>query len=83
MPSYLYGCDNPKHDRWNVVHGMFENVRVICTQCGKPMHRIPQAFRFYFNPGQLLLEKLGDRFNEYRKEQNHGIKRKHARGEPV
>jgi hypothetical protein len=82
MARYVYACSNPEHQWWNVQHGMTSNTKVICPQCHEYMHRVPQAFRFYQNPQNLLLDKMTERFADYQKEKRYGIKRKYARGEP-
>lgn len=82
MATYVYRCDQDETEI-EVIHGMTENPAVTCPKCAGAMHRKPQVFRFYMNPQLLLLDKLGERFSEVRKEKKYGIKRTHARGEPI
>jgi len=49
MGEYIYGCEDKSHPRQTIIHGMGEQIRVICLLCGKPMHRIPQAPRVNWN----------------------------------
>jgi hypothetical protein len=46
----VYGCDNKTHAPVEVRHGMTEQVRITCPQCGGAMHRIPQRIAFSLPP---------------------------------
>jgi hypothetical protein len=83
MPKYVYGCHQHPECRPEIIHGMDEDPVIECPECHKPMHRVPQAFRWYNNPAALLLDKLSDRFADYRKEKRYGIKRKYKRGTAI
>ena len=69
MPEYLYGCEVKEHPRVYTIHGVGEIVDMRCSVCGKKMHRIPQAFRWYKNPGMVLLDHLDDKYREWRGKQ--------------
>ncbi len=83
MPTYVYGCKQHPESQCEVVHGFADNPLMPCPVCQKAMHRIPQAFRFYNNPANVLMDRMIDRFTEYRKEKKYGIQRKHKRGSPL
>lgn len=68
MPVYVYQCEE-KHET-EVAHGFTDKVLVFCPECHKPMHRVPQAFRWYFNPQDVLLDKLDKKYREYRSRKN-------------
>ena len=77
MPTYVYGCNqNKDHPSVEIVHSVKEVIHTLCPQCGSPMHRIPQPFNYYMNPGLLLLDKMSDRFREYRTRRKHGNQRR-------
>jgi hypothetical protein len=54
MAVYEYGCPEKSHPRITVNHGMKENPEIRCPICKKNMFRIPQPFRFYLNPLEIL-----------------------------
>lgn len=64
MPTYEYGCKGGH--RVQMVHGFGDNPDVRCSICKEPMHRIPQLFRWYKNPGMVLLDHMDDKYREYR-----------------
>lgn len=73
MPTYVYGCKQHPDYRPEVVHAFAEEPLIVCPECGERMRRVPQAFRYYMNPGLLLLDKMRDKFVDYRKRrQAHG-----------
>ena len=71
MPTYVYGCENG-HEK-EVVHPMNDDIRILCFECGLLMRRIPQPFRFYMNPGEVLLDYMDEGFSRYKRDR---IKRK-------
>jgi len=83
MPTYVYGCKNHPEARQTVIHGMKEIVAVQCPVCAGQMHRIPQRFLWGHNPGTLLLDKLSERFDDYRSNVRYGTKRRYQRGTPI
>lgn len=66
MPTYVYGCQDKQHPRVEVRHGREEVILTLCPTCGKAMHRIPQAARFYINPVEILYDKMDKKFREYK-----------------
>lgn len=56
MAQYVYACKNKEHPRVTVVHSMGANPTILCDVCKKPMHRVPQGFRFYMNPISTIRE---------------------------
>ena len=54
MPTYVYGCENKDHPRSEVKHGIEDACTEKCKVCGKPLHRIPQPFRFGFSPIEII-----------------------------
>lgn len=67
MATYVYGCSKDKqHKRKTVQHSMKDNPRVLCDECDAEMLRIPQGFKFYMNPGDVLLNKLEDKYRAWR-----------------
>jgi len=56
MPEYLYGCE-AKHRQFT-EHGMLENPVIICSICGKVMHRVPQVTAVNWNGLPPHLEHL-------------------------
>lgn len=61
MPEYVYTCANDHFE--SILHSMKDcDIERRCSVCGEVMHRVPQAMRFYFNPGRMLLDKLNDAF---------------------
>jgi len=70
MPTYVYGCENG-HKK-EVVHPLTDDPEMICY-CGLPMRRIPQPFRFYMNPGEVLLDYVDEGYSRYKRDR---IKRK-------
>ena len=38
---------------------------VRCPECGELMHRVPQPFRFYMNPAEVLLDYTDKGFSNY------------------
>jgi hypothetical protein len=67
MPAYVYTCKKHPKVRKEVTHGMNENPIVLCPECRCGMHRKPQSFRFYMNPYNVLLDKLDDGFNDFKR----------------
>ena len=65
--TYVYGCDDREHPRKEIVHKMGENPVVLCDECGKKMHRIPQAHRFYMQPEEVLVDWMDDNYRRWRK----------------
>lgn len=63
---YIYGCSDKSHPRVFMAHRMMDNPEVFCSTCGKPLHRVPQAFQFYNNPTDTLLNNLDDGYRKYR-----------------
>jgi hypothetical protein len=59
MPRYVYGCpSDPAHPRQEVIHSMFDSIRVCCQNCGAEMRRVPQAFRWGRKPFDVLYEHM-------------------------
>ncbi len=71
MPTYVYGCENDHQIQR--AHSIDEDPVVICSECGKLMHRVPQPFRFYMNPAEVLLDYVDEGFSRYKRDR---IKRK-------
>lgn len=70
---YVYGCDCG--NREDVVHPMVAPHTVVaCSQCGSWMHRVPQAFTWYHNPVDTLLDKLDEGYRNYRTKKAKGAK---------
>ena len=69
MAEYIYGCKNKEHPRVMMVHGMTEIIDIKCETCGKKMHKIPQKFRWYMNPAGIVLDKMDDKYREWRGKQ--------------
>jgi hypothetical protein len=72
MPTYVYGCDSHPDQRKEVIHRISESPIVLCEIClnggvSSPMHRIPQAFRWYMNPALVLYDKLDEGFQDYKR----------------
>ena len=59
MPTYLYS--DGKH-RQEITHGMMEAPLIVCKVCGKPMHKVPQAFRVNWNGLPPHLESARPKF---------------------
>ena len=70
MPVYVYGCEDKKHGRVDVVHGMTEIVMVACPVCGAKMHRIPQTFRWGFSANSVLMDKFRQQEEQDRRNPN-------------
>ena len=54
MATYIYGCSNQDHPRWKVDHRMNIELLGECHLCGEKLHRIPQPFRHYVQPYEIL-----------------------------
>ena len=63
-PLYIYGCTNKDHPTKEVRHGMREVISsLVCSMCGQPMNRIPQAFQISVPPadsGQRKAREVTD-----------------------
>ena len=64
--KYVYACEDARHPRSEIAHSIEEEPQIVCGVCGAEMHRVPQSFRWYRNPGQVLLEKLDDGYRNMR-----------------
>jgi len=64
MPVYVYRCANG-HEK-EVTHSMKQDPSIICKVCGDVMKRKPQAFRWYMNPTDVLLDHMDDKYREWR-----------------
>lgn len=73
MPNYVYGCKN-KH-RKEVTHGYNDNPVVKCKDCGQVMKRVPQPFRFYMNPVDVLYDHMDNKYREWRTKREKGVLR--------
>lgn len=72
MPTYVYGCGPNDHPRKTITHPVgAPDIDLVCEECGKPLHRIPQAFRWYMNPSDVLYDHMDDEYRKWRTEQ-HG-----------
>ena len=70
MPEYVYGCRDKEHkERVTVAHARFEDPFVPCSECGQAMHRVPQKFRWYHNPGEVLLDHMDNKYRDWRVKQ--------------
>jgi endonuclease III-like uncharacterized protein len=79
MPLYVYACDNLEHtERRSVVKAMLDEPSVLCSVCGYQMHRVPQPFRFYNSPFEVLTDKLINEFHEYKATKKKVNRRNHA-----
>lgn len=68
MPVYIYGCPKSnKHPRKEVTHGMHDDPVIQCPACGAKMHRVPQSFRFYMNPLQVLIDWSDENWRQLKK----------------
>lgn len=63
---YVYTCSTHTAHREEVIHSMQASPVVPCPLCGEQMHRVPQAVRWYLNPGDVLLNQLDDGYRKYR-----------------
>ena len=61
---YVYGCK--QGHREEVVHSMKEDPVVVCSVCGKQMHRIPQPVMHYHNPALTLVDQMESEYIQYR-----------------
>lgn len=67
MPSYVYACPKSKrHPRKEVTHGMNDDPVIQCEACGAKMRRVPQPFRFYMSPVQVLYDWSDENYRRYR-----------------
>lgn len=64
MSRYIYTCEFHPDIREEVIHSMKEDPPVRCPECDRRMHRVPQAFQFYMNPQDTLINQMD---TEYRK----------------
>lgn len=65
MPKYVYRCKNDH--RIEVIHSIHEDPDICCGVCGCEMSRVPQAFTWYRDPSNTLLDKMDDGYRKYRK----------------
>lgn len=71
MPTYVYGCGPNDHPRKTITHPVGSpDVDLVCEECGKPLHRIPQPFTWGFNPFDTLTAKMDEEYLNYRREKN-------------
>ncbi len=75
MPTYVYACSTHTAHREEVIHSMQDSPVIPCPLCGEQMHRIPQVFRYYLNPKDVLCDMLDDKYVKYRAEKE---RQKHA-----
>jgi len=74
MPLYEYACPkNKRHPRREITHGMKEDPVVQCEACGARMHRVPQSFRFYMSPLDVLADWSDENWRRMKK-RNMGLK---------
>jgi hypothetical protein len=67
MPTYIYGCRNdPLHPTLEIDLSYDNDPEVACPVCGGPMGRIPQKFRFGFNPFEILTDWMDDNYRRWR-----------------
>ena len=76
MRRYVYRC--PEGHEQEEQHGMRDDPVIVCNVCGKQMRRKPQAFRFYFNPTDVLLDKMDGEYRKWRGKKN-GIRKNNQR----
>lgn len=74
MPTYVYGCPQHKQVRIEIVHGMDDPCEFECPTCGEELVRIPQRFRWGFASGDILLDKLDQGYQNYKRKRanRHG-----------
>lgn len=73
MPSYIYACkENKKHPRKEVTHGMKEDPVIICDECGSKMSRVPQSFRFYMSPFEILADWSDENWRRHKARKKRG-----------
>lgn len=67
MPIYVYACPKSrKHPRKDITHGIKEDPVIQCDACGTRMQRVPQSFRFYMSPVQVLYDWSDENYRRYR-----------------
>lgn len=66
MPTYVYGCKDPKHPKLEITLSFDDNPEVACPVCGQKMNRVPQKFRFGFNPFDIATDWMDDNYRRWR-----------------
>jgi len=68
MSNYVYACEDETHPRITLTCRMSEvdSVTIICKECGKEMHRVPQPFMFGQNHRLTMIEWGKRNFQLYR-----------------
>ena len=67
MPTYVYGCrKDPSHPQMEITLTFDDQPEVACPVCGSPMGRVPQRFRFGFNPFEILVDWMDDNYRRWR-----------------
>ena len=68
MPIYVYACPkSSKHPHKEITHSMKEDPVIQCDACGARMHRVPQPFRFYTRPLDVLIEWSDENWRRMKK----------------
>lgn len=64
MPIYVYGCEN--NHRIEVEHSIRDDPVIICDVCGSKMWRVPQSFRWYMSPTEMLLDTMDENYRKWK-----------------
>jgi putative FmdB family regulatory protein len=66
MPVYVYLCGECG-ERAEYEHGMDEQPGLNCIKCGGELRdRVPQRYRWYKNPDDVLHEDMDREYREWR-----------------
>ena len=66
MRTYVYGCPSHKEERIEKTHEINDEPKILCPVCSDQMRRVPQPFRYYNNPADVLFDLIDKRYGEER-----------------